>query len=147
MKIVFVCTGNTCRSPMAEYLFKDIMEKMNVYNIELTSAGIFAFEGREPSQFSVKVMLEKGIDISSHRSKRLTIDLVKEASIVYTMTKDQLFILKEMYPNFKNKILTLGEEDIEDPFGLDIEKYREVRDKIEKEIIKIIENLKERVEI
>ncbi len=147
MKIVFVCTGNTCRSPMAEYLFKDLMEKMNIYNMEVTSAGIFAFEGEEPSKFSVRVMLEKGIDISSHKSKRLTIDLVKEASIVYTMTKDQLFILKEMYPKFKDKILTLGEEDIEDPFGLDIEKYREVRDKIEKEIIKIIENLKERVEI
>ncbi len=106
---------------------------------------VFTYEGREPSYLSVKVMIERGIDISSHRSRKLTFDLIKEASLIYTMTKDQLFVLGEMYPEFKNKILTLGEEDIEDPFGLDIEKYREVRDKIEKAITKIVENLKERV--
>ncbi|ACI18877.1 low molecular weight protein arginine phosphatase [Dictyoglomus thermophilum] len=145
MKIVFVCSGNTCRSPMAEYLFRDIVKKLNLSNIEVTSAGIFTYEGREPSYLSVKVMIERGIDISSHRSRKLTFDLIKEASLIYTMTKDQLFVLGEMYPEFKNKILTLGEEDIEDPFGLDIEKYREVRDKIEKAITKIVENLKERV--
>lgn len=145
IKILFVCSGNTCRSPMAEYLCKSIL--MENKEIEVESAGIFAKENDEPSIYAIKVMGEKGIDISSHRSRKLNRTLVEKSSLILVMTKNQAELLKEMFPEFGHKIFTLGSEDIEDPYGKSIEEYREVRDKIEEEVKKLVKNIYVRVEI
>lgn len=146
VKILFVCSGNTCRSPMAEYLFKDSLKNYKNMNIEVISAGIFAIDESEPSFYSVEVMKEKGIDISSHRSRRLNRKLIEDSSFIFTMTDEQVELLRKMYPEFSYKIFKLASEDIEDPFGESIEKYREVRDKIEKGVKDILKNIYVRVE-
>lgn len=67
VKILFVCTGNTCRSPMAEAIAKSIAWS----GIEVSSAGIHALEGDKASEQAIAVMAEKGIDLSKHRAERI----------------------------------------------------------------------------
>ncbi|HHZ01170.1 MAG TPA: low molecular weight protein arginine phosphatase, partial [Tissierellia bacterium] len=69
MNILFVCTGNTCRSPMAEGLFKDMLRKNNIENIKVSSAGLSVFPGEHVNEKAIRALKEKGIDISSHRAR------------------------------------------------------------------------------
>jgi len=139
MVLLFVCSGNTCRSPMAEYLCRALLEEYKISNVEVYSAGIFAIPGMMPSFYAQRVMEEIGIDISTHLSRKLDNELLNSASLVFVMTTEHKKLLKSLYPEFNNKFLLLGEEDILDPSGEDLEKYRQVCDKIEKEIRKFIE--------
>lgn len=144
--ILFVCTGNTCRSPMAEYLFRKLIKDYEV-EIEVSSAGIYALEGNKASIYSQEVMKEIGVDITKHSSKKVDSKLMERANYVFTMTKEQAEILKSFYPKYSYKIYTLSDEDILDPYGKDIETYREVRDKIEKELKNLIKNIMVRVDL
>lgn len=140
--ILFVCTGNTCRSPMAEALFNDIAVK-NGINAESTSAGIYA--SGEASINSVLAMAELLIDIKGRNAVQVTYDMVNKADLVLTMSDSHKMALVFNFGN-DEKIMTLNEfagEDgeIDDPFGMDIEAYRECRDKIRRLIEKAIEKL------
>ncbi len=126
-EIVFVCTGNTCRSPMAEGIFASLPNK----GYFASSAGIFAQDKAEPSENSVKAMGEIGIDIKSHRSRQLTPQIIERAEMLVTMTQSH----KDALSAFGNKALTLGElagtnASISDPFGGDLKVYRACRDEI-----------------
>ena len=129
-KIVFVCTGNTCRSPMAEGILRDLAGD----KVSVSSAGIAAGISTA-SKKSVDAMAEIGIDISGHTSKQLTPDMMAEADLILTMTKAHKMILVMSQPEFKEKIMTLSEwaetdEDVSDPYGGDLDKYRNCRDQI-----------------
>lgn len=124
MKILFVCTGNTCRSPMAQALAKLYLpEGFNFF-----SAGINAF-GESISDNAAEVLKEKGIDLSTHLSVRLTEEMLYSADYVFTMTGSQQEYLARMYPDFRDKIHCLGywlgfQQDVTDPWGASLEVYR-----------------------
>ncbi len=139
MILLFVCSGNTCRSPMAEYLCRALLKEYKISNVEVYSAGIFATPGMMPPHYAQRVMEDIGIDISTHLSRELDRELLDSASFIFVMTTEHEKLLKSLYPEFSNKIFLLGEEDIPDPYGENIEKYKQVCDKIEKEIKKFIE--------
>src|SRR5690554_6458936 len=97
--ILFVCTGNTCRSPMAAGILKDLLEKSQYSNkdIEVKSAGISVFQKSGANPKSIKVTKDMGIDITDHTTQALTEELIEKAYLILTMTqshKKQILIIK-----------------------------------------------------
>ncbi|MDP4133926.1 MAG: low molecular weight protein arginine phosphatase [Bacillota bacterium] len=127
--ILFVCTGNTCRSPMAECIYKAITGK------EAQSAGIAANPGMAASPNAVAVMKEKGYDLG-HISRQVNNDMLDEADTVITLTVNHANLLKKAAPEFSEKIISLYEwagkkGDVLDPYGGDINIYRACAEEIE----------------
>ena len=120
MNILFVCTGNTCRSPMAEGLFKKILADKGIDNIFCSSAGLFAMTGDEVTPNSVKACERFAVDISAHRARRITSYILDETDKFVCMTKDHAASLSLYVPS--EKVLVLG-EGVPDPYGGDLETY------------------------
>ena len=141
-EIIFVCTGNTCRSPMAEGFFNALPSK----GYWGTSAGIFAQNGQKPSENAVSAMKENGIDIKSHRSKGLTPEAIERAELILTMTKSHKNALLNLDSSLSGKVMTLSEfagEDgeIPDPFGGDLDTYRSCAKEIKRLVKKAYDRL------
>ncbi len=146
-KILFVCTGNTCRSPMAEGFFKKILSRKAKEKIKVKSAGTGVIANSKPSKFAIKVMREKGIDISSHRAIPLTSEIVKEFDLILTMEERHRQRVINLFPFATEKAWLLTEfisgkrEDILDPAGEYLNIYRELSLLIEKEMRKLLKRL------
>lgn len=135
-KILFVCTGNTCRSPMAEGILNKLAGERNL-DVFAKSAGISAAEGSPASVNSVKVCEEIGVDISRHRSTQLTNQMFYEADEVVPLTKTHQIIMQDA---FKNREKILPALDVPDPFGGDLEEYRLCRDRIKEKIEELLDD-------
>ncbi|MFA6807406.1 MAG: low molecular weight protein arginine phosphatase [Eubacteriales bacterium] len=138
MRVLFVCTGNTCRSPIAEGLAKLYFSN----KIDVSSAGIAACDGEVVNKHAVKVMFAKGVDIKNHRAKKISNKILVDIDYIVTMTKSQEVFLEDEYPNLEGKIICLGDwcgmgKDVSDPWGGSEEVYRQCAVEIEK-MIKII---------
>ena len=121
MNIVFVCTGNICRSPMAEGLFKKLLEERGREDITCSSAGLAAPEG-SPASINAKIAAQElGVDISEHRSRLLTRAIARDADMIVCMTREHYDVLNSIIPEEKLYILGGG---IDDPYGCDLEVYR-----------------------
>ena len=127
MNILFVCTGNSCRSVMAEGMMKKISAHNNL-DIAVKSAGISAPQGFPATDETVRVMLEEGVDVSGHQTTRLTPDLVEWADKIFVMENMHRHMVLTMDPSVKDKVHLLTEfssdeyraivrEDIPDPIG------------------------------
>lgn len=147
MKILIVCTGNTCRSPMAEGTFNELKKDTDL-DLQVLSAGISAYEGSTISENAIKSM-ESIHDISHYRAKIVNEDLVNQADLILTMTKIHKNRLINRFDGIEGKTYLLNEyaygreEDIIDPFGGNLAVYDTARDKIYKAVEGIINKLKE----
>lgn len=127
MNIVFVCTGNICRSPMAEGLFKKLLGERGREDITCSSAGLAAPEG-SPASINAKIAAQElGVDISEHRSRLLTRAIARDADMIVCMTQEHYDVLNRIIPEEKLYILSGG---IDDPYGCDLEVYRACAEKI-----------------
>lgn len=140
MHITFICTGNTCRSPMAEGIARKIpSEKWKDSNLTFSSAGLATYNGAPASQHSIDVCREIGIDLTPHCSQRLNPEIAANTDLFAVMTKGHAQILRQCgIP--AEKIALLGGE-ISDPYGGDEEEYRECRDQIFSAVEQLLEGI------
>lgn len=143
--ILFICTGNVCRSPMAEGLFREAVRGRGQFRV--LSAGLGALDGQPPTPHSVRAMRELGIDISGQRSRMLTADLVRQADYIFGMTHSHVETIALMYPQMAEKAFLVREfdetlepyeKDISDPIGGSYQVYLNTRDQIEQGIASLL---------
>lgn len=111
-RVLFVCTGNTCRSPMAEMMLRKKAAAKGC-NLEVRSAGLSAFNGAGASKAAIRVMEEKGIDHRSHRSRPISAEEVTWADLIFTMTSAHRQLLVQSFPEAADKLYTLKEFTLE----------------------------------
>ena len=149
--ILFVCTGNICRSPMAEGLFRHLTRDRTT-DYAVVSAGVGAIAGQPPSENAVRALRERGIDIAGQRSRPLSADLVERADYILGMTHGHLDTIGAVFPQAMEKTFLLREfddtldefeKDIPDPIGEGLEVYRNCRDHIEQGILTMLPFLDE----
>jgi protein-tyrosine-phosphatase len=133
MNILLVCSGNTCRSPLAAAILSDKLAKLPEFaDASVQSAGVAAWDGTPASEGSYLVALERGLDLSGHRARMLTADQVRDADLILTMSEAHARRVAEL--GGEQKVYALadyagdpeGRRDIPDPMGGDVALYREV---------------------
>ena len=136
MHITFICTGNTCRSPMAEGIARNIIaQEYPDSGVTVSSAGTGAFGGDAASQHSIDVCREIGVDISGHRSQCLNPEILEKTDLFAVMTGNHAAFLRRCgVPS--DHIAVLG--NIPDPYGGSEEIYRRCRDRIYTEVQKLL---------
>lgn len=146
--VLFVCTGNSCRSPMAEGIFRAKIPDEYKNKIRVWSAGTGSFDGSPSSRLAIEVCSEKGIDISSHRSQALRKHHLAQSDIVFVMEKEHLKFIHELFPNYMENAYLLKAFDCEknnrrkieipDPIGKNKRFYEKVFRELTKEIDRIM---------
>ena len=136
-RILFVCTGNLCRPPLASTLFRARFirdEARRDWQVE--SAGTWASEGRPASAYAVEEMARRGLDLSAHQARLVTRELVAEADLVLVMENDHAEALKAVFPDHAHKVCLFSEVigrryDIDDPYGGTREEYAAIAKELE----------------
>lgn len=122
MKLLFVCTGNTCRSPMAEGIYNAKAVPLGLTAAE--SAGILAIPGDPATPHAITAAAGYGADISAHRARPVTAELLASCDLVLCMTPSHLTALRAQFPDYASKYRLLDAHSIPDPYGGDLACYR-----------------------
>lgn len=136
-RVIFVCTGNICRSPLAEALLVRELAERGADGFEVSSAGTGAWNGTPASEGAYLVGLEHGLDLSRHRARPLTRDVVREADVVLTMSRHHRIRAQELGGEGRTYVLgeyvglSGPEAEVSDPFGSDLDVYRDTYGRLE----------------
>lgn len=152
--ILFVCTGNTCRSVMAQALFQRLKEDLfPELNYQPDSAGIAASSSLSPSREAIFCLAKQGMDITTYQPKMVNCQLIQDSALILAMTQQQLNYLKEHFPEARHKMYlfrcfsqqkeVLKDKEIEDPYGRGILFYEDIYEKLKQDIKNLLFYLKE----
>jgi protein-tyrosine-phosphatase len=146
MNLLFVCSGNTCRSPMAEALARKIARRRGIENLNISSAGTNAWDNVPATDEALLVGMEREIDLTGHRARKLTPTIVSEADLIFVMTPGHLEQVKQL--GGRGKVHVIDEyasgttnQGVADPYGGDLEAYRRTADVLESELEKLFDRL------
>ncbi|HEX9074262.1 MAG TPA: low molecular weight protein arginine phosphatase [Anaerolineae bacterium] len=135
--VLFVCTGNVCRSPMAAALFNRRARRAGEHDqFTARSMGTWSVDGQPASGFAINMMAERGLDLRTHRARTLTRQDLATADLVIVMTRGHRDALGAEFPEFRNKLHLMSElsgriYDIADPYGGPLSEYRECARQLE----------------
>ena len=145
-RVLLVCSGNTCRSPMAAALLRELWRRAGAgWDLEVDSAGLGAFPGLPAAENAVAAMKARGIDLSGHRSKAVA--GLEGYDLVLGMTRAHRDALRARFPEFAGRIFTLAEyagtgSDLPDPFGGSLEVYERTARDLEGGLQAVVERIR-----
>ena len=146
MNLLFVCSGNTCRSPLAEALARKIAERRGIDDLNVSSAGTNAWDNVPATDEALLVGMERDLDLGGHRSRKLTPEIVSEADLIFVMTPGHVDQVKQMGGRGKVHVIDeyasgASNKGIADPYGGDLEAYRNTADILEQELERLFDRL------
>jgi protein-tyrosine-phosphatase len=150
--VMFVCTGNSCRSPMAEGILKDLLAREGIQNVVVDSTGTRAPDGNAPTNYAVLTMVEMGIKILNHRARTITPKLAEQADLLLVMEKAHQQYLQHTIPAVRQRTVLLkefarkhvdGGIEVIDPVGHDFDFYRACAQELLGECTRILPFVKE----
>ncbi len=154
LNLLFVCTGNICRSPMAAAIFQKKLKAASPDKFEIRSAGTRTQDGLRATLPAVEAMREHDYNLGGHESTLLSNTKLDWADIVFVLNRDHLSEVHSAFPEFSEKVYMMTtypepgssfDQGIEDPYGLDLETYRRTRDELEAESDRILPHLLKRI--
>ena len=145
-RVVFVCTGNTCRSPMAEGLLKKMVEEQGAQMVNVTSAGTHAVDGQPANFLAISVSSMNEINLLKHRARLITKKIMERSDLIFALAQNHYDFLAAKFPKYIHKVHLLKnyareepleEADVFDPIGAEGEVFREVFEDIKTELERV----------
>ena len=140
-RILFVCTGNTCRSPMAECMFKALIAASGKTDVQVLSAGTYALSGAPASNGAKRVMERRGLSLMDHKSRGVTSVLLETCDLVVGLTQNHIMQLRMMYPQCATPMIFFDDPPVSDPYGGDDAAYEQAARDIQRQLPALLQQL------